>query len=146
MKALIRPDGASDSRITGRMAVNTGVIASAAWLAAREVFPATPRWSVEIGLATADDSARFAIEIFAEEWGISFRLHDRMSWIRVTDVPFVHGRDDFELLGRIPRLESVRSLVRTLEQEHGIQFDRESPYVLSSFGHEDVITAWAQAL
>jgi hypothetical protein len=144
MKALHAPS--VSSRATGVMSTNTGVIASAAWLAARDVLPADARWSVEIALTTADESARFAIEIFAEEWGISFRLHDRMSWIRVTDVPFVHGRDDFELLRRTPRLDAMRSLVRALEHEHQIRFNRETPYVLSSFGREDVITAWAQAL
>jgi hypothetical protein len=141
---LVRPE--AERRVPPRTFLNTGVIASAAWLVARDVLPAETRWSVEIALATSDDRARFAIEIFAEEWGISFRLDDRTSWIRVTDVPFVHGRDDFELLRRTPRLEALGTLMRALEEEHGVRFVREKPSVISSFGCEDVISAWAKSL
>lgn len=134
--------------------INTGALASAAWCVARDVFPRAPRWSVDICLdnvpgaardATPID-ARFSIEIFSDEWGFRFRRGDAISWIRVTDIPFVHGRDDFELLRRTPRLENVGVLVRALEAEHELRFDRMRPLIRSTFDGGDRIMTWVAGL
>ena len=54
-----------------------------------------PRWYSEIAIL-ADGDTRFDLNVYAEEWGFVFKHGDRTSWIRVTDVPFIHGRDDFD--------------------------------------------------
>ena len=133
---------------------NTGALAAAAWCAARELFPRKPLWSVEIALDNTPDGdldrppadARFSIEIFSQEWGFAFRRGDAVSWIRITDVPFVHGRDDFGLLRRTPRLEHVGTLLRELEEEHTFVTDRLSPLIRSDVGGLAQIAAWIRAL
>ena len=75
-----------------------------------------------------------------------FEHRGEASWIRVTDVAFVHGRDDFELVGRIPRLDAIGTLLRDVEREHGLVFDRHRPFVRSSFGAYDAIAGWARTL
>src|SRR4051794_31932290 len=87
---------------------NTGPLASAAWLVARGLQPKEARWFVEIelasdtGISEGTEQARLLLEVYAEEWGYRFQRGERVSWIRVTDVPFVHGRDDHELLQKTP--------------------------------------------
>lgn len=116
------------------LAANTGPIASAAWLVARELYPKDPKWRVEIALgiseaalpAELDESTtRFDLEIYAEEWGFRFCHTGQVSWIRVTDVPFVHGRDDHGLFRRTPPLKDIASLVRELEHRYEIRFHRD---------------------
>jgi hypothetical protein len=125
---------------------NTGALASSAWLAARDIFPPPGTWSVNVSLTALDHDARFEVEIFAEEWGFALRRADKQSWIRVTDVPFVHGADDFSLLARTPRLERIHRLIRDIEREHGLHFDRRTARVSSTFGETDAIASWAQSL
>jgi hypothetical protein len=135
-------------------AMNTGPLASAAWCVARDVFPQAPHWSVDIcvdNVPGADHDeppidARFAIEIFGDEWGFRFLRGDAASWIRVTDIPFVHGRDDFELLPRTPRLEEIGILVRALEVDHDVRFDRARPLIRSTFDGGDRFAAWVADL
>ena len=137
-----------------RLGTNTGALAAAAWLAARDITSTDVHWSVQLVLDNTPGGeldlppldARFAIEIFAEEWGFSFTRGPSVSWIRVTDIPFVHGRDDFALLRRTPRLENIGLLMRALEVEHDIVFMRDVPIVRSSIGSEDRIAAWARGL
>lgn len=138
MQPLERPTASLAS-----VGTNTGALAAAAWCAARDLFARTPQWSVEIVLDGAD--ARFSVEIFAQEWGFAFRRSSALSWIRVTDMPFVHGRDDFSLLHRTPRLEHVATLMLALEEEHGIAFDRDAIQVHSDLGGEEQIAAWISA-
>ena len=134
--------------------INTGALASAAWCVARNVFPQAPRWSVDICLDNVSGAdrdsppidARFVLEIFSEEWGFRFLRGDATSWIRVTDIPFVHGRDDFELLRRTPRLENIGALVRALEAEHEMSFDRTRPLIRSTFDGIDRIATWVASL
>lgn len=90
--------------------------------------------------------ARFVLEIFSEEWGFRFLRGTSASWIRVTDVAFVHGRDDFELLRRTPKLESIGVLVRALEAEHDVRFDRTRALIRSSFDGADRIVSWVANL
>jgi hypothetical protein len=124
---------------------NTGVLATAAWLAQREVYPEDPKWFAEIALGA--DGARFVIEIYAEEWGIRFEHAGRESWIRVTDVAFVHGRDDHELLAHVPRLTTLGSLIKTLEAKHGIVFDRQTPTIRTTLaGADAAIADWVRGL
>jgi hypothetical protein len=127
------------------LSANTGPIASAAWLAAREIYPKEPRWHA---VATLEhDAARFEIEIFAEEWGFKFQLASRESWIRITDQPFVHGRDDHDLLGATPPLRHIGKLVRKLESTHTIQFDRRKARIDTTIPEgEPAIRAWLETL
>src|SRR5437870_5253602 len=106
----------------GRNPSNAGMRASAGWLSDRNVTqpPSLQRWHVEISLATLDAPApvnyddrvdsRFHIDIYSEEWGFFFCHGGKASWIRITDIPFVHGRDDFRLLGQTPSLADVGAL------------------------------------
>jgi len=132
---------------------NTGPLASAAWLLACGLTPGEPRWYVAIVLDTAGGSrgeldtaaaTRFQLEIFAEEWGFMFCHAGQMSWIRVTDIPFVHGKDDHGLLGHTPPLGDIATLIRTLEERHDIAFGRDPLVRTSLLGAEAVIADWAR--
>jgi len=134
---------------------HTGPLAAAAWLAARELSTRDPRWSVDIVLDAApaatfephDASTRFHIEIYSEEWGYSFRHQRRTSWIRVTDIPFVHGRDDHQLLIDTPKLREIGKLVRTLERRYRIALRQHPPLIRTSLPNaEAVIRGWATDL
>ncbi len=114
---------------------STGATAASSWLRHRGVTPpALTRWHIELALDARDAPAaaefdeatatRLHVDIYAEEWGLFFCHVGRASWVRVTDVPFVHGRDDWQLHGRLPVLEDVGKLVRELEAEHAIRFPR----------------------
>jgi hypothetical protein len=123
------------------------VIATAAWLVARELYPKTPKWFVEVELEVDHSATKFMIEIYAEEWGFRFEHADRLSWIRVTDVPFVHGRDEHELLKRVPRLNSIGTVLAELEAKHGIRFNRDAAAIRTTLaGAESVIADWVRAL
>jgi hypothetical protein len=99
----------------------TGAAASAAWLAARGLQLA-PHWYVEVNLPSADGSAVLDLNIYPEEWGFVFRHATRVSSIRVTDIPFVHGKDDFGLLAHTPPLEQIHDLLGRLEQRFDMTF------------------------
>lgn len=132
---------------------NTGPIASAHWLVARDLYPKEPRWFVEIDLdafsRTGDDAqpTRFRIEIYAEEWGFVFTHAGRVSWIRVTDTRFAHGPDEHELLDASPKLGSIGAFLKTLEARFGIRFDREHPRVRTNIEDaEQRIASWVARL
>jgi hypothetical protein len=128
------------------LSANTGPIASAAWLAARELYPKEVKWNVVITLDT-DAGSRFDLEIFAEEWGFKFCHADRESWIRVTDVPFVHGRDEHELLRGTPPLREIGALVRKLEKRYGIKFRRRRASIRTTIAEgSPAIRRWIEAL
>ena len=92
-------------------------------------------WQVEIAMDVVDHAApsefdetvatRFHIDLYREEWGVYFCHQGKWSWIRVTDVAFVHGRDDHRLLDWIPALKDVKTLLRRLEQMHRITLRRD---------------------
>ena len=118
------------------MSKTAGALATAAWLQTIDRRPPTSdRWNVEVLLGVAatrpstdfDEHAetRFHLSIYSEEWGVFVCHAGRASWIRVTDVPFVHGRDDFALLPAFPPLDDVGGLLRRLETQLGIRFARE---------------------
>ena len=135
---------------------NTGPLASAAWLVARNLTSPEPRWYAHV-LLDADPQAtfevdetvgtRFQLEIYAEEWGFVFSHQQRVSWIRVTDIAFVHGRDDHQLLADAPPLREIGAYLRALERRYAIAFPRHALHVRTSLpGSEHVIRAWAREL
>ena len=130
------------------LSTNTGPIASAAWLAARELYPRDPKWRVEIELVPATSrDMRLELEIYAEEWGFRFSVGERVSWIRVTDVPFVHGRDDHGLLRATPALRDIGELVRSIERSHAVAFERRTAAIRTTIdGGEPAIRSWLETL
>lgn len=134
-----------------------GSRAAAEWLADRQVPAPRTRWAVEIALDVRDEPApcefdervdtRFHLEIYSEEWGLLFCHAGRVSRIRITDVEFVHGRDDYHLQGTVPPLAQIGSLLRALEDRFRIAFRRDLALVLTDIdGAEPAIRAWIQTL
>jgi len=135
-----------------------GALAASSWLSARGISAGgLLRWNAEIALDVIDAPApeefddrvasRFHLEIYAEEWGFYFCHAGRASWIRVTDIPFVHGRDDFAILSATPPLEDIGSLLRELESRHSIQFRRDRALVRTNLSRaEPAIRAWVLSL
>lgn len=96
-----------------------------------------------------DDRAatRFHIDLYAEEWGVFFCHAGRSSWIRVTDIAFVHGRDDFGLLIRVPPLKDVGVLLRHLEHTHGVHLRRQDALIRTNLTQaEPAIRRWLAQL
>jgi hypothetical protein len=129
---------------------NTGPLASAAWLVMRGLVSREPRWYVELTLGTTgvtgEEPTLLRLELYSEEWGFWFRHDDKISWIRVTDVPFVHGRDDHRLLAETPALKNLGSLVRALERRFGVRFDLEAASIRTSlFGAEPAVREWIRS-
>ena len=134
---------------TNGVSPNTGPLASAAWLVARGLTPREARWYAEIEIATSERELEgdlptlLRVEVFSEEWGVWFRRGDKVSWIRVTDVPFVHGRDDHGLLAITPPLKKIGTLVHELERRFGFRFVIETAVIRTSmFGAEPAIREW----
>jgi hypothetical protein len=50
----------------------------------------------------------------------------------VTDLPFVHGRDDLGLLGETPALKDLTRFVRKLEKRYRCRFIHTSPEIRSN--------------
>jgi len=134
-----------------------GKLAATAWLSARGLRPTATRWDVVVGLGTASKSAaleldadrdtRFQLYIYSEEWGFQFAHAGRQSWIRVTDIPFVHGADAFKLLPHTPPLKSIGALLRQLETAHGIKFERQHAAISSTIhGAEPAVRKWLLTL
>src|SRR5688572_18256082 len=134
--------------------LSAGALATESWLSARGLYvpPRTP-WEVSISLDIVDESTptnfveiadtRLRVTIASTEWGFSFCHHSRASWIRVTDVPFVHERDDYLLLAQVPPLRELGRLVRSLEETYRIRFRRGYAMIRSTIGGaEPVIRAW----
>ena len=92
-------------------------------------------------------ASRFHLDIYSEEWGFLFCHRGQLSRIRVTDVPFVHGRDDFRLLDGTPALGEIGLLLRTLERQHEISFRRDLAMVRSDMPNvEPHVRRWLLAL
>lgn len=103
--------------------------AAHAWLQSIGLQP-VPRWHVEVSLEAG--TSRFHLNVYAEEWGFAFHHARRSSWIRVTDIPFVHGRDDFGLLATTPDIFGIGAFVKKLEAEHQIELPRATAIVRSN--------------
>jgi hypothetical protein len=107
-----------------------GAAASSRWLEARGLDAKTvPHWYVEIVIASDVADTVIDVNIYPEEWGFVFRHGARVSSIRVTDIPFVHGRDDFSLLRDTPQLDRIGDLLATLERRFDVRFQRVRPTV-----------------
>ncbi|MDB4959733.1 MAG: hypothetical protein JWO36_7302 [Myxococcales bacterium] len=90
---------------------------------------------------------RFQLNIYSEEWGYFFCHDGRTSWIRVTDIPFVHGRDDHHLLTATPPLREIGALIRKLETKLSIQLDRKQAAIRTDIVGADVAVAlWVASL
>jgi hypothetical protein len=137
---------------------NTGAAAAAQWVRDRGV-PVMPgqRWHIEIALDVSDTPAsvdfdeksatRFHLDIYSEEWGHYFCHAGRSSWIRVTDLAFVHGRDEHHLLGLTPSLRDIGQLVRHLEQKYAIRFRRDLALIRTNLASAEAkIRQWLAAL
>lgn len=127
------------------------------WARDRGAKPPVSRWHVEIDLDVRDRPAEhvfddrldthFHFGIYAEEWGYRFCHEGRASWIRVTDVPFAHGRDDFRLLEHTLSLATVGALLRRLEQTNEIAFRRDLAAIRTDLkGAEPRIRQWLSRL
>lgn len=135
-----------------------GSLAAAAWLTARGgTAPTHERWHVEVALDVAQrrapsefdetTSSRFHLDIYLEEWGVFFCHAGRSSRIRVTDIAFVHGRDDFQLLGVTPHLKDIGWLLRHVEGQHDLKFMREHANVRTNVpGVEPGVRRWLASL
>lgn len=123
-----------------------GATAAARWLTALGLSP-LPRWYAEISVA-GDRDTRFDLSVYAEEWGFSFQQGSRASWIRITDIPFAHGRDEFSLLSETPELQAIVVLMATLEARFAIQFERANATVQTNLPSAvGVVREWfAQSL
>jgi hypothetical protein len=131
------------------LTANTGPIAAAAWLAELGLHSHEPRWHVEILIGTGDDPPHdeaptlLRVDLYSEEWGYRFRHAARESWIRVTDVAFVHGRDDHALLPGTPALRNIGSLARRLESRFQIRLKLPDAVIRTSIQNADAaIRTW----
>ena len=78
-----------------------------------------------------------------EEWSYFVCHQGRVSWIRITDVPLVHGRDDLRLLSLTPVLGSIGGLLRTVEKQHGLSFSRKHALIRTNIASaESAIRTW----
>lgn len=92
-------------------------------------------------------ATRFHISIYTEEWGIYFCHGGHSSWIRITDIAFVHGRDDFKLLDVIPALKDIGSLMRRLEHHNGFRFQRQHAVITTNLpAIEPAVRTWIASL
>jgi hypothetical protein len=151
--------GALGARASGaRSWSSVGAIAAATWVRGRGLATTgLSRWHIEIQLDVIDAPApaeydevtatRFHLDIYTEEWGHYFCHSGRSSWIRVTDLAFVHGRDDHQLLTLTPPLPEIGRLVRQLEQKHAFKFRRDHALVRTNIAHgEAMIRTWLSTL
>ena len=132
-----RRSAAPDRLSSRHSAASQGVIEARGWVENLGLHapPGTLRWHAEISLDVIDGPARiefddradtrFHIDVYSEEWGFFFCHGGRVSWIRVTDIPFVHGRDEHQLLAQTPALEAIGELIRRIETKHAVRFHRQ---------------------
>lgn len=144
--------------LSGTSTTTAGKLAARTWLEELVLTPPAHRpWFVEITLGVdeamptlAFDVAidtRLRLEVYAEEWGVFFCHRGRMSWIRVTDFPFVHGHDDFGLASITPPLRHIGELVRSIETGQTVQFDCGLALVRSNVPDaETALRPWLAAL
>ncbi len=125
-------------------APNTGPLASASWLVARDLQPQPAKWFVTITFAS-ETGAKLDLEILSEEWGFRLEHEGRVSWIRVTDIAFAHGLDQHQLLERTPKLKNIGALVREIAKTHGL--DLAAPVVHTNLVEADAaIASWLRTL
>jgi hypothetical protein len=145
------------AQVSRESSTNAGALAASAWLWARGLRPPAKTWDVEIGLDVTSQPAtlafepklatRFQLHIYAEEWGFRFCHDGHESWIRVTDIPFVHGSDYHRLLAATPPLKGIAAFLRMLESRHAVTFQRRHAAIASMIpDSEAAIRTWVQTL
>jgi len=116
-----------------KLPTTIGAAASAAWAEQQGLdVSRTPHWYVEISVPTDSADTRFEINVYPEEWGVVFQRGNRVSSIRVTDIPFVHGLDDHRLLKDLPELAKIDDLLASLERRYDVAFHRTRATVRSN--------------
>jgi hypothetical protein len=143
----------------GVPAVSTvGAQAATSWLSSRRIAtPGVPRWHVEIAMGLGDDplpiefderaTTRLHLAIHSEEWSVYFCHAGRWSWIRITDIAFIHTRDDFGLLTWVPPLDQLGALLRRIERDHHVAFRRDRAVVRTNLANaEPAIRSWLATL
>ena len=133
---------------------HAGALAASAWLSARGLSVASHlHWEVSIAMDVIDEQpsarftdtldTRFHVAIASTEWGFYFCHHSRVSWIRVTDLPFINERDDYMLLPQVPPLRDLGRLIQTLEGKYRIRFRREHAAIRATIPDaEAAIRSW----
>lgn len=121
-----------------------GAAASAAWIEQHGLDASrTPHWYVEITIPTDSPGVQFEINIYPEEWGVIFRREHRVSSLRVTDIPFIHGLDEHRLLPDLPPLDRIDDLLALLERREGLAFHRARATVRSNLNRAtSMVRAW----
>lgn len=151
---------APSERLSSRYnTTSAGASAAHSWLESLGLHPppGALRWHAEISLDVIDGPARaefdehvdtrFHIDLYSEEWGFFFCHAGRVSWIRVTDIPFVHGRDDHQLLTQTPSLAAIGELIRRLETKHGVRFNRQHAIIRTNIAAaEPIVRRWLLTL
>lgn len=120
-----------------------GARESTAWLALRGLDALhVPAWYVHVTLHGIP-AGTLDLEVFPHEWCYAFELAGCTSTLRVTDIEFVHGRDDHNLLGEAPSLDRFLDFVARLEQRHAVRFDRTTALVHSNLTRAaPIVRAW----
>jgi hypothetical protein len=144
------------SRVTPPAAITAGSVDASDWLRARGIATPYPNWFVEIAMGTSNEPAtttwsdadtRFHVYIYPGEWSFLFSHAGLASWIRMADRPYIHHRDDHELLGISPPLREISDLMRSLEARHGTKFRRDRALVRTNLsGVNGCVHAWVAQL
>ena len=114
---------------------------SRAWLESLKVKTDKDKWRVRMlldvkdepaaGVYFGDTSTRCHLEVFTDEWSVTFVHGGKTSQVRV----FADGTQDHHgepLLEKPGKLADARELIRKLEKAHGVQFKREHVRVESN--------------
>ncbi len=147
---------APPDRLSSRhAAASQGVIEAHGWVENLGLHPppGSLRWHAEISLDVIDGPARtefddrvdtrFHIDVYSEEWGFFFCHAGRVSWIRITDIAFVHGRDDHQLLTQTPSLDAIGQLIRQVEAKHNVRFHRQHAIIRTNIAAaEPLLRRW----
>jgi hypothetical protein len=154
-----RRSAPSERLSTGRYSNSAGASAAHSWITALGLHPppGALRWHAEISLDVIDGPARadfdervdtrFHIDVYSEEWGFFFCHAGLTSWIRITDIAFVHGRDEHHLLTETPSLDGIGELMRRLEAKHHVRFNREHAIIRTNIvAAEPLLRRWLLTL
>jgi len=134
------------------LSTTRGAQAAYSWVRERKLGSSKP-WFIEVALDVADrpvsvtyngdTDTRFHLNVYPEEWSVYFCHGSRASWIRVTDQPFIHGRDDHELLAHLPDLDKIGYFMLTLEQRYRVKFRREHALIRTNLvGGQKALRDW----
>ena len=112
-------------------------------------------WFVEIALGIDEEPSqlwsdrvdtRFHPHIYPVEWAFRFCHLGRVSWIRIADRAYVHGRDDYDLVGVTPPLREIAAVTRSLERQHRLAFHRDRLVRSNLSGIDTNVRDWVAAL